>query len=105
MNCNILTSKITISWGGGGRREGNSSFDASNCVVFVTLALNLSGLKAGSTTFVETSAYFAFLESQNLSKIEERTSCDRLEFTLVDQTVRRFVRPDDLFVYLCENAY
>ena len=33
-----------------------------------------------------------------------RTNRDRLEFTLVDQTVRRFVRPDDLFVFWCENG-
>ena len=29
----------------------------------------------------------------------EISGVGRLEFTLVDQTVRRFVRPDDLFVF------
>ena len=29
----------------------------------------------------------------------ERTNCDRLELTLVDQTVRCFVRPEDLFAF------
>ena len=33
------------------------------------------------------------------TKVKQRTSCDRLEFTLVDQTVGRFVRPDNLFVF------
>ena len=33
------------------------------------------------------------------TKKAKRTNRDRLEFTSVGQTVRRFVRPDDLLVF------
>ena len=41
--------------------------------------------------------------AKKAAKKKERTNCDRLESTFVDQTIRRFVHLDDLFVFWCEN--
>ena len=85
-------------------------------VSFTVLKSWVICLSRGNGTIERSDQFWEiFLESQNggrgegceeSNKKTEGTYRDRLEFTyLVEQTIRRLVRPDDLFVFLCENPH